>query len=337
MAKNGGLPLWAKILIGFGGTIVGLLTLVWTGLNVGKFIIYHDFYSVKENVCAIPGINSGTTPQGVGYNENEDVILVSSYAKTGSYVYATGKGVESPISVPLSHNGEYYTGHVGGIATHGDYVYLTGTEDFSTDGTGFIYVLQLSDILNFSSTDHYLDIGEGYPVASNASFVFVNADYLFVGEFASAENDYVCVHEVDTEEGKHTAITAVYHLSDFPYLGTRTAPTPTQYISIRDKVQGFAVNASGKIYLSTSWGLASSRIYMYDYTCLKDSGTNYTINSKSAPLYLLANHTSSLKCPAMLEGLALMNGKILTFSESASNKYFFGKPFFANRVFSLAI
>jgi hypothetical protein len=39
----------------------------------------------------------------------------------------------------------------------------------------------------------------------------------------------------------------------------------------------------------------------------------------------------------MAEGLDLYNGKVITMSESASNKYIFGKFFFANKIITLDI
>ena len=43
------------ILIG----VVALLLLAIVGLNIAKYFIYSDYYSIKTNVCKNPGINDG--------------------------------------------------------------------------------------------------------------------------------------------------------------------------------------------------------------------------------------------------------------------------------------
>ena len=41
--------------------------------------------------------------------------------------------------------------------------------------------------------------------------------------------------------------------------------------------------------------------------------------------------------PAMSEGLDFYEGRVITLTESASNKYIFGKFFFANKIVGLEI
>ena len=123
----------------------------------------------------------------------------------------------------------------------------------------------------------------------------------------------------------YDAICEVYELDDLT--------TPIKVYAIRDKVQGFAITDKGTIVLSTSYGLNDSIYYVYEASDIKDSGTTYL----EAPLYYLEKETKAIYGPAMSEDLSYKDGKIYSLTESASNKYIFGKFFFANDIYSLEI
>ena len=56
----------------------------------------------------------------------------------------------------------------------------------------------------------------------------------------------------------------------------------------------------------------------------------------SAPVMFLEDCYKEVKGPAMGEDLDYYNGKVITLTESASDKYIFGKLFFANKITSLS-
>ena len=89
----------------------------------------------------------------------------------------------------------------------------------------------------------------------------------------------------------------------------------------------------GSIVLSTSYGIDSTYYYVYseDDAVLTDNVLD------GAPVYYLGTAKRRIKGPAMGEGLALYDGKVITLSESASDKYVFGKLFFAHNIVSLDI
>ena len=54
------MPWWKKTLVILGSTIGGLIAFLLVFilvLNVGKFGIYHSYYSIRELVCTNYGIN----------------------------------------------------------------------------------------------------------------------------------------------------------------------------------------------------------------------------------------------------------------------------------------
>lgn len=302
------------VIVGFFISIICLVLVVLIVFNVAKFPIYSTFYSVREDICNIPGLNDNFIPQGIASSEENEIFIVSGYMKdhSSSRIYVTNKDNESHY-VKLTKNDLPFTGHCGGIATTGNKVFIASSER--------IFTISIDDILG---DNEFVDIGDGIEVNNSASFVFSNDDYLYVGEFHDG-GKYVTNHYYKTNEGDHYAIVSKYSLNDLTQ--------PLEIYSIRNKVQGFAITEEGKIVLSTSYGLSSSHFYVYDETGLVDSKETFD----GAPVYYLVNHVQDLKAPPMSEDLDIYDGKIITLTESACNKYIFGKFFFANKIFGLTL
>ena len=308
-----------KIFKGIIAFLVGIISLVvvaWGGLNIAKFAIYSEYYSINENVCKNPGLNDGFVCQGIAANEANNVFIVSGYMKdhSASRLYITDKNNESYF-VSLSSNGKAFKGHAGGVATTGDNIYLASGDT--------IYTFSLSEVLN-SENGAIIDIGEGIEVNNQASFVYTDETNLYVGEFHDGEN-YITEHPYQTNDGKYYAIISRYPLNDLT--------TPNKIYSIRNKVQGACFTPDGKVVLSKSYGLTSSVFYVYNEADAVDSGQTLD----GAPVYYLNNCLNEIKGPAMSEDLDYYDGKVITLFESACNKYIFGKFFFANKIVSLDI
>ena len=305
----------AKIALIALSSIVGLVLLALGGLNVAKFIIYDDYYEIEDAVCKNPGLSDGFVCQGIAASESNGVILVSGYMNDGSAsrVYVTTTDNEARY-VLLHKNGESFTGHAGGIATANGRVYIASGKR--------IYTLSLTELLTADKGD-VIEIGEGIKVNNSASFVYTDDKFLYVGEFHDGGAYTIVGHENQTSEGMHYAICTKYALHDLT--------TPVAVYSIRNKVQGICFTPTGKVVMSTSYGLASSVYYVYDLTKSTYSGKTFD----GAPLYYIDRLEKTLEGPAMAEGLDYYEGKIITLTESASNKYVFGKFFNARHIVSL--
>lgn len=303
-------------------SILGLVSVVSGGLNILKYGIYSEFYAVKEDIATLPGLNDNFVPQGICVNEEKGIYMISGYMSdhTNSRIYITNKENESRY-VSLIKNGEDFLGHVGGIATTGNDVFIANNER--------IYIVQLKDLLNADTT---IDIGDGIEVNNAASFVFTNDDYLYVGEFHDGGAYVIENHEFETDDGTYYAICSKYNISDFT-TSTSSTPKPEIIYSIRNKVQGFAVKNNGDIILSTSYGLTDSIFYYYNSNHIEQSDETYD----GVPVYFLDEYDKTLKGPAMSEDLDYdeINNQIITLTESACNKYVFGKFFFATTFFAL--
>lgn len=297
--------------------LIGLFLFVWGRLNLVKFAIYKDYYDVKTDVCTNPGLSDGFVCQGIAAVDGKGLILVSGYMadKSASRIYVTTTDDES-YYVQLKKGEEAFTGHVGGVATTGDKVYVASDDK--------IWVLSLTEILAAKSGDS-VDVGEGFAVNNQASFVYTDEQYLYVGEFHDGGKYNIVGHENQTAEGTHYAICEKYSLEDLS--------KPIKVYSIRNKVQGICFTPDGKVVMSTSYGLADSVYYVYNESEATDSGKTF----EGAPLYYLDSLEKEMKGPAMGEDLDYYDGQIITMTESASNKYIFGKFFFANKIFKLAL
>lgn len=309
------LKILGKILAWTVAAVLALVILVVGGLNIAKFAIYHDYYAAESALCKNPGLNDGFVCQGIAAVDGQDRILVSGYMKdkSASRIYVTTTDSES-YYVTLHCDGKTYTGHAGGIAVSGEIAYIANGSK--------IYAFSLEDVLNAKNGDS-VNIGSGTKINNKASFLYTDDTYLYVGSFVDRGTSPVEEHVFETAEGTHSAICSVYPIGDLS--------APVRIYSIRDCVQGICFTPDGKIVLSTSYGLSSSGYFIYDIAAATESGNTLD----GVPVYFLDNTIGEVRGPAMAEGLDYYNGKIITLTESASNKYLFGKLFFAYDIAAL--
>ena len=294
---------------------LALLMAVIGVLNIAKFALYRDYYNAETALCKNPGLSNGFVCQGIAAADGSAQILISGYMKDkqASRIYVTNAENES-YYVTLHCDGEAYTGHAGGIAVAGDFGYIANANK--------IYTFTLADVLN-AENGASVNIGQGVKINNKASFLYSDGEYLYVGSYMSPDREPTAEHIFETAEGTHSAICSVYPIADLS--------APVQIYSLRDYVQGICFTPDGKIVLSTSHGLTSSVYYIYE----RDSATESGQMLDGAPVYYLEKTAAEIKGPAMAEGLDYFDGKIITLTESASDKYIFGKLFFATDIVSL--
>ena len=320
-----------KIIFGIVGAAIGLAILLWLAGNYGKFIVYNEYYKMESNVCQNPGLDDGFVCQGVAASEKNGKILVCGYMddKSNSRVYVVDVQTNTYYYVNLTkNNGELYNGHAGGIATSGDYVYIANASK--------LFTFSLTSLLEASNGD-YVDIGSGVPVNNAASYVYCDEKYIYVGEFHHTQDGYLKEHALDGGDGIVNGIVSRYThraIRSYAEYGNENVPTPDVIYAVRDRVQGICFTPDGKIVLSTSYGrFNSSYFYVYNQADCTDTGETLD----GVPVYTLGEYTNEIMAPTMSEDLDWYDGKVITLYESASNKYFFGKLFFANDVNALDI
>lgn len=315
-----------KVIFGTIGTIIGLAITLFIVANLAKFLIYDDYYKIESNICVNPGLDDGFVCQGVCVSEERGKILISGYMddQSNSRIYVVDIKTDSYYYVKLERSGKLYRGHAGGIATSGNNVYLSSGAK--------LYLLQLSDLLVANNGDT-IDMGTGVPVNNAADYVYCDESYIYVGEFHHTKGGYEKEHNYDSKEGMHHAIVSKYSHESILNFDGKNVPTPEKIYSIREKVQGVCFTPDGKVVLSTSYSIDHSYFYVYNEADARDSGETLD----GAPVYILEDCTKEIKAPAMSEDLDYYNGLVITVYENASNKYFYGKLFFANEVNGLDI
>lgn len=309
---------WHKALIIVGSIIGGIFSLALVAIltmNVVKFAIYDEYFSIRTTVCTNNGLDSNYVSQGTAITDDGVYLITSGYMsdKTASRIYITEIATNKYKYVELyKDENKPATYHFGGVAVNKDKIYLASNDK--------VFSILLSDALSKDS----LIIQEEFEANNQASFVFCDANHIYVGEFYDG-GKYVTENKITYNNATYNAIVEKYKIGDYS--------KPLSVIAIRNKVQGFALDENGNILLSCSYGLSSSAFYYYKNDSLINTETTYFDN---VPLYVLESHDLFVKAPAMSEDLDYLNGKFYTNFESACNKYLYGKLFFnADKIVAL--
>ncbi|MBQ7411614.1 MAG: hypothetical protein IJW10_01750 [Clostridia bacterium] len=292
--------------------------------SVGENIVFYKFYKNADKAFKIPGLWTGSVPQGFEYIEDTDTFLYTGYQKdekTASVIYIMpegGEGEAREVSL-LNKDGSAYTGHAGGITIFEETVFIatgSGVDIFSAD-----------DVLD--GDDEAKCLGK-LDIDFDVAFCEVYEGRLFVGNFYR-EIDYETPenHHMTTPCGdKNTAV-----IYEFVLDSTTDLPTsykPEMVYSIRDAIQGLAFDDEGRMILSSSWGLSKSHIYVYEKPeFVVEDGFTVSANDTTYKADLCYLDGNSLKedivAPPMAEELVYHDGKLYIMNEAASMKYIFGK------------
>lgn len=315
-----------KVIFGIIGGVILLALILFIAGSLGKFVIYNEYYHMESNVTVNPGLNDGFVCQGVAAAEEKGKILVSGYMDddSNSRIYIVDIESGEYYHVKLTRNGgDTFTGHSGGIATSGVYVYLASESK--------IYAFNINSLLGAANGDS-VDIGSGVPVNNAADYVYCDDDYIYVGDFHANSGNYHKEHSLDSGKTVN-GIVSRYHHRDMRTYDGENAPTPDRIYTVREKVQGICFTPDGRIVLSTSLNIDHSYFYVYNQADCTDTGETLD----GVPVYSFGECVNEIKAPAMSEDLDWYDGKVITIYESACNKYFFGKFFFADDVNAIDI
>lgn len=320
------------------GLIITLLTVCLlivvvavTVLSVVIFepVIYGDFYKDAKQEFDLPGKSDGFIQQGITHSG--DYFLSSGYMSGGlpSRIYITDKDGKSTWVSLKDHENKDFKGHAGGIAAYGDTVYVCGDE------SGQMLVYSLSGILD-TKHESSVSANSDFTVHCNTSFCYVSGDVLYVGEFFRKQNYSTDEkHHIKTPAGdqNHSMIFA-YNIDPDT---SAVSDVPFKAYSAPDLAQGMCITVSGKVVISTSYGFASSHLYVYNLP--ETANDHFSIGDVEIPLYYLdsASLDNDITAPPMSECLVYVGGRVYVIGESASNKYIFGKILRARYVWSIPL
>ncbi len=312
--------------------ILGIFLLVWFYADS-----YKDLDSFKTEF-AIPGLEDGVVPQGLGSYTDEDghaTFFMCCYMVDGSasriYVINEDSGTEQYVTLKSS-DGSDFCGHCGGIASDGEHVWLSSETDIYTMDYGTV-------VSGATASGGSVNVGTGFVVDAadegdgkvfNVAYIFYDAEdeALYAGEFyRSGSYPTIDEHKITTPAGdENTAI--VYKLEKDETDAKGFSSIPSCAYSTTSQIQGLAVS-NGKIALSESYGLANSHIYVHDLA-KANAATPGKLDLLTADkttvqldLYYLdsSNLDTTYTLPSMTEGLTVSNGKVYVLFESAGKKY----------------
>ena len=301
------------------GFVLVVLFLIRGVLLIGSHARYGEFYKLMTREVGNPGLWADYVPQGMTFNDDEGYYASCGYMKDGSQsriytVTKTGRSKKGKHAFyQLTSEGKPWSGHTGGLQYSNGNFYIASEQDG-------VFCFPASQL----GSDGTAEIGPAIKVNNNSSFVFADEKFIYVGEFAHVPQ-YPCVHNFSNGEIEHTAIMSKYRYGDFEH--------PVAVFSIPDEVQGVGVTENGTMIVSRSWGIdfASYDVYKTD----RIVPTEYTMDG--APVYFFAEPTHQIASTYFSEDIDIANGKLISMTEGAANKYYIGKFIFDYFIFSFNV
>lgn len=294
------------------------VTALFTVVRIGETVAFIPFFTnAKGEFNALT--ENGYVAQGFDFVESDNIFLSCGYAtKKGnpSSVFSLDEnGNNRKVTLLKNADGSAYCGHTGGIAHYGDYAFITGT-----DGCD---VFALADFIQGKS--EAIKLGEiKSPTGHDPAFVTVQGDKLYEGSFYRKGNYETPQNErITTPCGdENFAIIYEYQLGGDENFGV--SQTPIAAYSVCGLVQGMTF-CGDKIALSTSWSLSPSHIKFYNKSSIVAG--QFNLNGTNIPLYYLDSSclVNTITAPPMSEEMVYKDGKLFIMTESASDKYIFGK------------
>ncbi len=320
-----------KVILIILGILIGLILLFLIGIKVGEKLRYLSFYQHADKEFKTPGTWDNLVQQGMVYVEEENVFLVCGYMSddTASRVYVLSEeGKILGITKLKQADGTDYLGHTGGIEYYGNCVYITdGTKEKEYDGG--LDVFPLDAILRYEEEVQTIGRVKTY---NNPAYCHIENGYMLVGEFyREISYETVDSHHIQTPAGdENTALITVFKLDDS---SLHITGAPIAGITTTGLVQGMCITEN-HIVLSTSWSVSSSHLYVYERA--KVTGETAMLDGTELPIYHLdsASLVKTVEAPPMTEEIVYKNGRIFILSESACNKYIYGKLMSGNSLYS---
>ena len=293
---------------------------------------YFEFYMNSTPKFQIVSPISTLVPQGIEYLEDENCFIVSGYQYPKGY---------SNLVVIDEHNNKYsksiinskgkeFKWHSGGVACHGDYVYVTG-------GNSKCYVLSKKDVLD--KTKDKVQIVGTIKTDSNSSFCFVYGNCLYIGEYQYMSKFVTNKehHMVSPHGNLNTAMVFAYPFSDEEKYGV--SDKAIMALSIGSSIQGMCMDSSGKMYLSASSSkFDQSILYVYDFRkVVQTADYSYDYHGNMIPVFVFEDVAliKRIKVPPNCEGVTSSSDSVYMVFESASTRFKYGWLFGTQYVYKI--
>lgn len=289
-----------------------------------------DFYDNSEDGFIIPGLYEGFIPQGIFYEEEHDIFLISGYYKDkvqpSRVIVVDGEGNFVKSVGCISKKGNKAYGHFGGVAVYKDYVYVATTS--------VTHVLSLSEILNAQDEDFVLIQGELYTDVT-CSYVNVCDGVMYIGEFTDKTIDDIQtatnIYTSNRGEKFYSRCNA-FVLDENGTFGLKADKidskgnmTPDWAVTTPFKVQGMTRLKDGSfVFTASATAITNSYVYRYEDVTTGESDEIITVNGSEVPLYYckLGDRIDVYRVPTFLEEVTVYpDGSVYIITESAASAY----------------
>ncbi len=288
-----------------------------------------DFYNNSEAAFIIPGLKEGFIPQGLFYEEEHDIFLISGYYKEKSQpsrvIVLDGEG-NFIKSVGCHGKKNKATGHFGGVAVYKDYVYVATTS--------VTHVLSLSKILE-ADDDTYVPIEAELYTDTTCSYVNVCDGVLYIGEFTDITfEDIKGATNIYTDKclQKYYSRVNAFVLDENAPWGIKADKIDEENNMVPDfaltspfKIQGMTRLSDGKIvYTASSTPVTNSRVYLYEDVTKGTPDEIIKVAGQDVPLYYCqkADRIAQYRVPTFLEEITVHpDGNVYIITESAAAPY----------------
>lgn len=283
---------------------------------------FPDFFASVRAGAQLPGLVEGAVPQGLAIDDGTNEILISAYfdGSTPSAVFALDRESGRLVKTVWleTEQGAALHGHVGGIAVGAGRLWVASDEGvYEYPLEGF---RQAPDGILFPAAGF-----QATPVV--ASFATYDSGTLWVGEFAyygpgSAYRTEASHHLTAPDGTSHHALLAGFRID--PTDGSMHGDAPERVISIPDRVQGAAFS-DGRLYLSQSYGRRNkSTLLLFDNPLANPPAGVLSLGKQAkASLWYVDRVAarSETTAPPMMEGITVVDGRLLILFESGAEKY----------------
>ena len=271
-----------------------------------------------KNGLNIPGLDEGGIPQGLTYSKKYNVLIMTSYFKTNHpsslYIinYETGNLINKVRL--LNENNTNYKGHVGGIATNDDIVWITSHYD--------VIEIALEKIM----TSNEVIVQNKIKLDNSASIANYSNNTLWIGEY-----DYKLFYKTKDHHhfGNNKSLLFGYKAEKINF------SKPDCVISIPNRVQGFTQDDLGKMYFSRSfWSFQRSKLTVYKNILEEKQDGVFNLRGNKIPLYILnrRHKIDNVYMLPMSEGITLINDEINILFESGAKVYKWYTLFNTNKI-----
>ena len=289
-----------------------------------------EFNKHSEEGFIIPGLYEGFIPQGIFYEEENDIFLISGYYKDkvqpSRVIVVDGEGNFVKSVGCLTLKGNKATGHFGGIAAFKGNVYVATTS--------VTHVLSLEEILS-AEDDGYVDIKKELYTDTTCSYVNVCDGVLYIGEFTDITIDDVkgATNIYTSKLGeKFFSRCNAFILDENGVCGIKADRideegnlTPDFAVTTPFKVQGMTrLNDGSFVFTASSTAITNSRVYKYRDVTKGEPDEIIEVNGVDVPLYYcdMFDKTGSYRVPTYLEEITLYkDGSVYIITESAASAY----------------